>query len=524
MTIIEMLTRNARIYPDSLALIELTPSKNLRKTITWKEFEERVNRVANALIARGVKKGDRVMHLMMNSINWLEAYFGILKAGAVAVPLNFRFISRQIKYCIDIAEPKVMILDESFTERVEEIRPELATVKHFIFVGQNMPKGMEAYEDVLAKASDESPDIQLSGEDEAGLYFTSGTTGDPKATLLCHKSLEHTAVNENYAHRETHHDHFLLIQPLYHTGGKMHWFGSLIAGARATLTTGGERITAKLILETISNEKITISMLLVPWIQDIVSALDRGELKLEDYDFGSWRLMHSGAQPIPPVLIRHFLSYFPNLTFEENYGLTESSGPCMHLGLENIHKLGSIGYSRLNLDARIVNDKDEDVSVGEVGELILKGHCIMKGYYKNPEKTAEILKNGWLHTGDMVKMDEDGFIYFVDRKKDVIITGGENIFPVDLESVLIGQPKVKDVAVIGIPDERYGEVVAAIVEPKPDTDLTEAEMRAYFEPQLPKYAWPRLVLFGEVPRNPTGKIEKPKLRGKYADVRWSPKG
>ncbi len=524
MNITEMLARNARIYPDSPALTELTPSKNFRKTVTWKEFDDKANQVANALRERGVKKGDRVMHLMMNSIIWLEAYFGILKVGAMAVPLNFRFISRQIKYCIDIAEPNVMILDENFAERVEEIRPELPTIKHFIFVGQNIPKGMEAYEDVLAKSSDKPPNIQLSGEDEAGLYFTSGTTGDPKATLLCHKSLEHTAVNENYSHRETRYDHFLLIQPLYHTGGKMHWFGSLIAGARATLTTGGERITAKLILETISNEKITISMLLVPWIQDVVSALGRGELKLEDYDFSSWRLMHSGAQPIPPVLIRHFLDYFPNIAFEENYGLTESSGPCMHLGLENIHKLGSIGYSRLNLDARIVNDKDEDVPVGTVGELILKGHCIMKEYYKNPEKTAEILKNGWLHTGDMVKMDEDGFIYFVDRKKDVIITGGENIFPVDLESVLIGQPKVKDVAVIGIPDERYGEVVAAVVEPQPGTDLTEEEMRAYFEPQIPKYAWPRLVLFGEVPRNPTGKIEKPKLRERYADVKWNPKG
>ena len=523
MTITEMLARNARLYPDSIAIVEVTPSKNIRKTTTWKEFDDRTNRVANALIKRGVNKGDVVVHLMMNSMKWLEAYFGILRTGAMAAPLNFRFISRQIKYCVDIAEPKVMILDENFTERVEEIRAELPTIKSYIFLGENTPEGMEVYDDVMEGSSTVPPDIQLTGEDEAGLYFTSGTTGDPKATLLCHRNLEHVAVNENFSHRETRKDCFLLIQPLYHTGGKMHWFGSLIAGARAVMTTGGERITADLILNLINEEKVTLCMLLVPWLQDIVTALDRGDIKLSDYDVSSLRLVHSGAQPIPPVLVERFLKHFPDVQYEENYGLTESSGPCMHLGLENIHKLGSMGYPRLNIDARIINDKDEDVPVGTVGEMILKGNHIMKEYYKNPELTAQTLRDGWMHTGDLVRQDEDGFIYYIDRKKDLIISGGENIFPVDLESVLIGQPNVKDVAIIGVPDERYGEVVAAVVEPKSGVDVTEEEMRAYFEPMLPKYAWPRIILFGDVPRNPTGKIEKPKLRERYADIKWDPK-
>jgi len=524
MTITEILTRNARLTPNSIALTEITPSKNLRKEITWKEFDDNSNRVANALIARGIRKGDVVAHLMMNSIKWLEAYFGILKTGAMAAPLNFRFISRQIKYCIDIAEPKVMILDQDFTERVEEIRKDMPTIKHYIFVGEKLPQGMEAFDDVLAKSSPVPPNIELTGEDEAGLYFTSGTTGDPKATLLCHRSLEHVAFNENFSHRETRKDCFLLIQPLYHTGGKMHWFGSLIAGGRAAMTTGGERVTAKVILETISKEKITICMLLVPWLQDIVTALERSDLKLSDYDLSSLRLVHSGAQPIPPVLVRRFMKYFPNVDYEENYGLTESAGPCMHLGLENFHKLGSFGYPRINLDARVVDDKGNDVPAGVVGEMIIKGANIMKCYYKNPEKTAETLRNGWLYTGDLVRQDEEGFISYIDRKKDLIISGGENIFPVDLEAVLIGQPKVKDVAIIGIPDDRYGEVVAAVVQPKDGVELTEAEMKAYYEPQLPKYAWPRIILFGDVPRNPTGKIEKPKLRERYASVRWNPKG
>ncbi len=523
MTITEILARNARLTPKSPALIEITPSQGKRREITWQQFDEQANRMANALIARGVKKGDVVVHLMMNSIEWLEAYFGILKAGAIAAPLNFRFISRQIKYCVDIAEPKAMILDESFAERVAEIRGEMPTIQHFIYIGDNLPDGMETYEDVVAKASPVPPKIELTGEDEAGLYFTSGTTGDPKATLLCHRSLEHTAVNENFSHRETRDDCFLLIQPLYHTGGKMHWFGSLIAGGRAVMTTGGERVTAELILDTITKEKVTICMLLVPWLQDIVTALDRGDLKLADYDVSSIRLVHSGAQPIPPVLVRRFLKYFPGIDYEENYGLTESAGPCMHLGLENFRKLGSFGYPRLNLDARVVDDKGNDVPPGTVGEMIIRGANIMKCYYKNPEKTAETLRDGWLYTGDLVRQDEEGFISYIDRKKDLIISGGENIFPVDLEAALIGQPDVKDVAIIGIPDDRYGEVVAAVVQPKEGCTVTEADMKAYYEPLLPKYAWPRLIIFGDVPRNPTGKIEKPKLRERYKDVRWEPK-
>jgi acyl-CoA synthetase (AMP-forming)/AMP-acid ligase II len=523
MTITEILARNARLIPDSVALVEITPSKNLRQQVTWKQFNDKANRMANALISRGIKKGDVVMHLMMNSIKWLEAYFGILKTGAIAAPLNFRFIARQIKYCVDIAEPKIIILDQDFTDRIQEIRPGLKTVKGYIFSGANVPEGMEPFDEVLAKASPAAPKVKLTGDDEAGLYFTSGTTGDPKATLLCHHSLEHVAVNENASHRENRKDCFLLLPPLYHTGGKMHWFGSLVGGGRAVLTTGGERVTAKIILETMSKEKITLCMLLVPWLQDIVTALDKGDLKLSDYDVSSLRLAHSGAQPIPQVLVRRFLKYFPNIQWDENYGLTESAGPCLHLGLENLHKLGSFGYPKLNLDARVIDDKGKDVPPGTVGEIILRGGNVMKGYYKNPEKTAEVLKDGWLHTGDLARQDEEGFISYIDRKKDLIISGGENIYPVDLESVLIGQPKVKDVAIIGIPDERYGEVVAAVVQAKEGMTLTEEEMRAYYEPMIPKYAWPRYIVFDNVPRNPTGKIEKPRIRERYANLNNAPK-
>jgi len=509
-----MLARNARMYPDDTALIELKPSNKIRKEITWKEFDERVNKFANALMDRGIGKGDKVIHWMMNSINWLEAYFGIIRTGAWAVPLNFRFTSRDFKYCADIAEAKAMILGEEFTERVEAIRSELPTIRDYIFVGQDLPKDTENFEEVIGKASSKSIEIELNDEDGCGLYFTSGTTGAPKPILLTHRNMECSAISENRHHYQKHDDNFILLPPLYHTGGKMHWFGSLIVGGQGTILT---EISPQYIFEAVHNERGTVVFLLVPWAQDILGALDRGELKKEDYDLSCWHLVHMGAQPIPPSLVRHWKEYFPDMQYDTTYGLSESTGPgCVHLGIENEHKVGAIGKAGFNWETRIVNDKGEDVAQGEVGELLVRGNGVMKEYYKNPEKTAETIKNGWLYTGDMARADSEGFIYLVDRKKDVVISGGENIYPVEVEDVLQAHPKIYDVGVIGIPDERLGEIAAAVIDPKPGVTLTEEEINEFCQQNLPKYKRPRRVIFDKVPRNPTGKIEKPKLRQKHA--------
>jgi acyl-CoA synthetase (AMP-forming)/AMP-acid ligase II len=519
MNIAEMLARNAGMYPDETALIELRPSKNIRKEITWKEFNERANRIANTLLARGIKKGDKVILWMMNSINWLEAYFGILKTGAWAVPLNFRFTSRDLAYCVPITEAKVMILGEEFIERVEYTRSQMVTVRDYILDGQATPKSMEDFEEAINKSSSESPEIILDSEDACGLYFTSGTTGAPKPILLTHKNLEWAAISENYHHYLKHEDNFILIPPLYHTGAKMHWLGNLIVGGKATILT---EMSPKNLFDAVHRERGTVVFLLVPWAQDILGALDREELKKEDFDLSCWRLMHMGAQPIPPSLVKHWKKYFPNMQYDTTYGLSESTGPgCVHLGIENEHKVGAIGKAGLNWETRIVNEKGEDVAQGEIGELIVRGNGVMKEYYKNPEKTKETIKDGWLYTGDMAKMDDEGYIYLVDRKKDVIITGGENIFPVEVEQVLQSHPKIYDVGVIGVPDERLGEIVAAVIDQKPGMTLTEEEVNEFCEKNLPRYKRPRRILFDKVPRNPTGKIEKPKLREKYAGQKES---
>jgi len=515
MTISEMLVRNARMYPEDSALIELKPSEKIRKEITWKKFDERANRIANALIDRGVSQGDKVIHLMMNSINWLEVYFGIIRTGAWAVPLSFRFTSGDIKYCADIAEAKVMILGEEFRERIEPIRSQLAaTITDYIFVGQDVPREMEGFQDIIDKSSPQPPGVVLNDEDACGLYFTSGTTGEPKPILLTHQNMECAAVTENCHHYQKHEDNFILLPPLYHTGAKMHWFGSLIVGGRATLLT---EISPQYIFEAIHNERGTIVWLLVPWAQDILEALDRGELKKEDYNLNSWRLMHIGAQPVPPSLVKHWKEYFPDMQYDTNYGLGEATGPgCVHLGIENERKVGAIGKAGCNWETRIVNERGEAVAQGEVGELLVKGNGVMKEYYKNPEKTAETIKNGWLYTGDMARMDNEGFIYLVDRKKDLVITGGENIYPVEIEDVLHSHPKIYDAGVIGISDERLGEIAVAVIDPKPGESLTEEEVNRFCEQNLPRYKRPRRIIFDKVPRNPTGKIEKPKLREKYA--------
>ena len=513
-TISEMLVKNATVYPDDIALIELRPSKGIRKEITWKELDERANRIANALIDRGIRKGDKVLHWMMNSINWLEAYFGIIRTGAWAVPLNFRFASRDLKYCADIAEARAMILGEEFLERVDAIRSQLPTINDYILVGPNPAKDMDSFENIISDYEPQRPNIELDDEDGCGLYFSSGTTGDPKPILLTHKNMVCAAVTEQRHHYQTREDNFVLLPPLYHAGAKMHWLGNLIVGGRATILTES---SPEYIFETVHKERGTIVWLLVPWAYDILVAMDDGRLRKEDYDLSCWRLMHIGAQPVPPTLVRHWKEYFPTMQYDTDYGLTEAAGPgCVHLGIENANKVGAIGKAGLNWKTRIINDNGEDVAQGEVGELIVKGDGVMKEYYKNPKKTAETIKDGWLHTGDMARMDRDGFVYLVDRKKDVIITGGENIYPAEVEEVLHGYHKIYDVAIIGIPDVRLGEIAIAIIDPKPGENLTKAEISAFCEQSIPLYKRPRRIIFGKVLRNPTGKIEKLKLRQKYS--------
>lgn len=293
----------------------------------------------------------------------------------------------------------------------------------------------------------------------------------------------------------------------------MHWFGSFLVGGRGVLLKG---TSPEFIFDAISQEKCTIVWLLVPWAQDILVALENGDIKLENYpNLDQWRLMHIGAQPVPQSLVHRWLEIFPNHAYDTNYGLSESTGPgCVHLGVENVHKVGAIGVPGFGWECKIVDEERNVVEFGSVGELCVRGPAVMECYYKDEEASAESLVDGWLLTGDMAMQDEDGFIHLVDRKKDVIISGGENIYPVQIEDYLAANENIKDVAVIGVQDTRLGEIAVAVIELKPGRVCSEEDIMEFCQ-ELPRYKRPRSIIFAPVPRNATGKIEKPLLRASY---------
>ena len=533
MVITDFLERNARLYGSETALVEINPSDerdqaatwrelNLiaaanpdapyRREMSWKDFDRRANRFANLLLSRGLQRGAKVGILLMNCLEWLPIYFGVLKAGCIAVPMNFRYSSDEIKYCLDLADVEVLVFGPEFVTRMDPIVNSLDKVKMLFFVGRGGPAYSEDCMRLTDFCSSSAPPVQLSDTDDAAIYFSSGTTGFPKAILHDHLSLVSSCRTEQKHHGQTRDDVFLCSPPLYHTGAKMHWFGSLLSGSRAVLLRG---VKPEWILRAVTEEKCTIVWLLVPWAQDLLDAIESGRVNLDDYYLDQWRLMHIGAQPVPPSLVARWLKVFPHHQYDTNYGLSESIGPgCVHLGVENIHKVGAIGKPGYMWKAKIIDEKGQPVKQGEVGELAVYGPGVMTCYYKNPEATAEVLHDRWLYTGDMAREDEDGFIYLVDRKKDVVISGGENIYPVQIEDFLRAYDKIKDVAVIGLPDARLGEITAAIIEVKEGQTCTEAEINEFCK-GLPRYKRPRKIIFEHVPRNPTGKIEKPVLRERY---------
>ncbi len=539
MPITEFLEKNAKVYPNDVALVEVNPANEpdkdvkwsefsliesshqagrYRREMTWSEFDQKANKFANLLMTREIKRGDKVAILLMNCLEWLPIYFGILKTGAIAVPMNFRYSSDEIQYCLDLADANMLVFGPEFIERVNDCRDDLRFVKDFFFIGEeeDTPKYALNYNYITQFCSKTCPPVLISDDDLAAIYFSSGTTGFPKAILHKHRGLVASCEQEAVHHGQTKDDVFLCIPPLYHTGAKMHWFGSLITGSKAVLLRG---VNPEWVLRCASKEQCTIVWLLVPWAQDILDAIDRGDVNLDEYSLDQWRLMHIGAQPVPPSLIARWKKIFPNHQYDTNYGLSESLGPgCVHLGVENINKVGAIGKAGYGWETKIVDDRFEEVPSGEVGELAVKGPGVMIKYYKNPDATDEIMRGEWLLTGDMAKADEDGFIYLVDRKKDVIISGGENLYPVQIEDFLRAHDKIKDVAVIGLADSRLGERAVAIIEVKPGMTATEEEI-SEFCLGLPRYKRPKQIIFADVPRNPTGKIEKPKLREIYGGTR-----
>lgn len=533
MVITDFLENNGRFCGSDVALVEVSPideykdnrtwressliesassGSPFRRELTWGDFDSKSNKICNLLLSRNIQKGTKIGILLTNCLEWLPIYFGILKAGCVVVPFNYRYSSDEIKYCLELADVEVFVFGDEFVERINKIIADIPQVSTLFHVGDNKPVYAEELLGMSFFCSDNPSPVKVSEDDIAAIYFSSGTTGQPKAIVHCHKALVSSCITEQDNHKQTKDDVFLCIPPLYHTGAKMHWFGSLISCSKAVLLRGTK---PNWILKTVSEERCTIVWLLVPWASDLLEYIEHKNIDLSHYALNQWRLMHIGAQPVPPSLIKRWRNIFPYHQYDTNYGLSESLGPgCVHLGFDNISKIGAIGKASKNWEAKIVDDNFNELGTGEVGELAVKGPSVMLEYYKNPEATNEVLVDGWLLTGDTAVCDEEGFIYLIDRKKDVVITGGENIYPVQVENHIHKFEKVKDVAVIGLPDKRLGEIAVAVIKPKDGCNILVEELVEHCN-LLPRYKRPKKYIFDDIPRNPTGKIEKVKLRERY---------
>lgn len=349
------------------------------------------------------------------------------------------------------------------------------------------------------------PPVALDENDDAAIYFSSGTTGFPKAILHRHKALVCSCITEQHHHGQTKEDVFLCIPPLYHTGAKMHWFGSLISGSKAVLLRG---VKPEWILRTVTEEKCTIVWLLVPWRRIFWTPLNPGASILSTIcstSGGSCTSARSG----PPSLIKRWLKYFPHHKYDTNYGLSESIGPgCVHLGVDNIEKIGAIGKAGYLWQTRILDERGNDVAPGEIGELAVKGPGVMKCYYKNPEATAEILHGDWLWTGDMAVRTRTGSFIWLTARRTSSFPAAKISIPYKSKISCARNEKIKDVAVIGLPDQRLGEIAAAIIELKDGADCTETEIQDFCR-ELPRYKRPRRVIFAKVPRNRRGKSKSP---------------
>jgi acyl-CoA synthetase (AMP-forming)/AMP-acid ligase II len=507
---------NASKFPNREFLIESWPSKGLRRVLTWKDLEEKTNKLANFLKKEcGVKKGDIVLHLMMNSLEWYIAYMAVLKTGAAVAPLNFRFASADIKYSADATKCKVFILGDGFLPKVEPIMPEMPYIEKYICVGQTVPPSMVSYEEIMEKGDPEPILEEVEPDDMAELMFTSGTTGPPKPVCHTHKSLFYIAIGNALTYSLGYESVYIAAHPFYHSGSLFLSFPCYLAAGKIVMPM---ELQPASLIKTLAEEKCTRGWLTVPTWSDLLNAIEKGEIDPSQYDLSELRNIEIGAQPVPQVIFEKSKKIFPHIKMGNIYGITEGGGGGLtHLYDEDVfRKPGSIGKATAFMEAKVVDNEGKEVPPGVVGELILRGPRLMKEYAFNPEMTQQTIRDGWLYTGDLAYMDEEGYIFFADRKKDLIIRGGENIFPAEIEDFLRKHPKIKDVAVIGYPHPRLVEIAMAVIELKPGESMSPEEVLKFCEEGgLAKYKWPEKIVFAEVPRNPAGKIDKPKLREIY---------
>ncbi len=502
----ELLARNARKFPFKEALIYK------EKRLTYRQLDKRVNGLANAMMTLGIKKGDKVATYLKNSQEIIEIYFAAAKIGAIAVPINFRLAPREIAFILNNSESKLLFMDWEFCPNIESTKDEITGVEKYIVVANPPGDKYVNYEDFLGAGGQISPEVLIDDDDDAFILYTAGTTGRPKGALLSHKNIFMDAMTMALEHGHIFEDRHLCVPPLFHSAALCATvIHMIVIGTTIVLRDFDPRE----ILRMIEKEKITY-VFLVPsmWI----SLLNRPELK--EYDTSTLRIASTGGAIMPVSVKREIMSRFPNAGVVDTFGQTEMA-PCATTlkAKDALLKEGSVGLPLANVEVRVVDDQMNDVAVGEVGEIVYRGSSMFKGYYKNPVETQEAFRGGWFHSGDMVLLDEEGFIYVKDRKKDMLISGGENIYPAEVEEILYGHSKIMETAVIGVPDAQWGESVKAFIVLKEGQGMTQEEVVEYCTQHLARYKRPRYVEFiNALPRNAAGKVLKRELRSRQTNL------
>ncbi len=509
MLVQDLLRRNAKLFPHKTAMV-------FQKTrLSFQELDERTNRLSNGLRRLGVQPGDRVAVLLNNCHQYVELYCAIPKAGAIITPLNCRLAGSELSWIVNNAEANTFIFQESYLPAVKAIQAEMKSVHQYICT-EGSHAGFVNYEELITQSPRDELEVNAHDEDVMSIFYTSGTTGKPKGAMLTHRNIISNAQVVNIEQKIRVGDIFLIVSPMYHTITPACMYAHMYRG---NTNVAIDQFDPQLMLEVIQKEQVT-HLFLVPSM--IIFTLEYPGVR--NYDLSTLRMIWYGGSPMPANRIKQAMEVF-GCELGQGFGMTEI-GPCFVSVLspedhilrspEEERRLNSVGRNYSNTEVKIVNDEDKEVPVETVGEICVRGPNVMKGYWRMPQETAEALKGGWFHTGDLGKFDEEGFLYVVDRKKDMIISGAENIYSAEVENTLSSHPAVLEVAVIGVPDEKWGEAVKAVVALREDMTATEEELIEHCKQRLASYKKPKSVDFMErLPRNVMGKVLKTELREKY---------
>jgi acyl-CoA synthetase (AMP-forming)/AMP-acid ligase II len=502
MSIGNIVSRNAMRFPDREALVYED------SRFTWKQLNERVNRLADAFLSMGLRKGDKVVMLSENVPAMVEANYALAKIGVIFFPVKTRLFPEDIRHLIDLSDSRVLLFHEEFLPMVDQIMPDLTKIKDFIQVGGSTQRYAVDYEAFLSHGRDHEPEVEVSSDDLYIFLCTGGTTGVSKLAMLTHANAM-WAVYTTVGHMNlTEEDVGLQVLPLFHVIINNCLNSLMAAGAKVVLQ---HRFDAVEYMRNVHEEKVTVAMVVPPFLFSWIMAVPEAIA----YDVSHVRAFATAAATFPRDLKESVKKYMPEADLFYSYGLTEASGGTVTVlpPSRQMDKDGSIGVVSEILDYRVVDAEGRAVQKGEAGELLLKGPCVVNGYYRREDETRITFDQGWLHTGDVVREDEDGFLYFVDRWKDMIKTGGENVFAKEVEDALLTHGKIQEVAVFGLPDPKWGEKIHASVVLKPGQKATEEELLLFAREKLPGYKRPKVVtLVAELPRNPSGKVLKYKLR------------